>query len=300
MLDEPLAEPMVGQLLAVCRLARKKVTVLLSGEGADETWLGYSAYRRMYLVEKLRRVLPKSVVQSARPLLEFIASHITVPASKLKQLRNALEPIERGYLGLNNFDPTQRLKLYSDSVRKTLIHRDVRESMRSLYDDAGGPETMSRMAAVDCRGWLVDNTLARSDLISMAASLELRVPFMDYRLVELAMRVPAGFKVRGNSHKWILKHALRDRVPSAIANRKKMGFPTPLASLLRGRWGRQAEAELMDPSKTSKALFDQERIRRMFRDHRAGRNDFSMPIMQLLMFEYWSTRADELSALRPM
>lgn len=300
MLDEPLAEPMVGQLLAVCRLARKKVTVLLSGEGADETWLGYSAYRRMYLLENLRRVLPNSVVQNARPILEFIASHITLPASKLKQLRNALEPLERGYLGLNNFDPMQRLKLYSDGVRKALVHRDVRESMRSLYDDAGGPEIMSRMAAVDCRGWLVDNTMARSDLVSMAASLELRVPFMDYRLIELSMRVPTKFKVRGGSHKWILKRALKDRVPMTIANRKKMGFPTPLASLLRGRWGRQAEAELMDPSKTSKALFDRERIRRMFRDHRAGRNDFSMPIMQLLMFEYWAARADELSALRPM
>jgi asparagine synthase (glutamine-hydrolysing) len=298
MLDEPLVEPMVGQLLAVCRLARKKVTVLLSGEGADETWLGYSAYRRMYLLEKLRQLLPSSVVRNARPLLEFVASHVTIPASKLKQLRNALEPLERGYLGLNNFDPLQRLKLYSSSTRNVLLHRDVRESMRLLYDDAGGPETMSRMAAVDCRGWLVDNTLARSDVISMAASLELRVPFMDYRLVELAMRVPASFKVRGGSHKWILKRALRDRVPSTIANRKKMGFPTPLASLLRGRWGRQAEAELMDPSRTSKELFERDRIRRMFRDHRAGRNDFSMPIIQLLMFEYWAARADELSALR--
>lgn len=299
LLDEPLAEPMIGQLLAICREARKKVTVLLSGEGSDETWLGYYAYRSMYAVEMAQRLVPAPVLAGAKPLVEAAAAHLPIPAKVLKHLRNATEPLERRYLGLNYFDPILKTRMYARSTREALASRDARETMRALYDDAGGPETMSRMAAVDCRGWLVDNTLARSDLMSMAASLELRVPFMDYRLVELACRIPAKHKVKPHSQKWILKRALADRIPESVANRKKLGFPTPLKALFRGPWGRKAEDMLASPSKTSKDLFDRGVIHDMFRDHREGRNDFSMPLAQLLMFEHWSARADALSLEKP-
>jgi asparagine synthase (glutamine-hydrolysing) len=222
LLDEPLAEPMVAQLLAVCRLARKYVTVVLSGEGSDETWFGYYAYRTMYAIELAQKFVPKAALAEIGPIVDSLATSLPVSAKLAKHLRNLSQPLERRYLGLNYFDPTLKRRIYAPAVRGEFAHRDARESMRRLYDGAGGPEVISRMAAVDCRGWLVDNTLLRSDLMSMAASVELRVPFLDYRLVELACRVPAGFKVRPNDQKAILKRALGDRLPREVTTRRKM------------------------------------------------------------------------------
>jgi len=296
LLDEPLAEPMIAQLLAVCRLARKHVTVVLSGEGSDETWFGYYAYRTMYAIELAQRLLPKAALERLGPLVDRIATLMPFSAKAQKHLRNLAEPLERRYLGLNYFDPTLKGKIYAPALREELAHRDARESMQRLYDDAGGAEAISRMAAVDCRGWLVDNTLARSDLMSMAASVELRVPFLDYRLVELACRVPARFKVRPLDQKAILKRALRDRLPSEVARRRKVGFPTPLRLLFKNAWGKEAEDALMNPTRTSADLFDRAFIARMFADHREGRNDYSMPLVQLLMFEYWARGADRLDS----
>ncbi len=298
LLDEPLAEPMVAQLLAVCRLARKHVTVVLSGEGSDETWFGYYAYRTMYAIELAQKLVPDGLLRIAGPLVDAAAGVLPVSAKLAKHLRNATEPLERRYLGLNYFDPSLKRRMYSQRSRDAFAHKDAREAMRALYDGAGGPEAISQMAAVDCRGWLVDNTLARSDLMSMAASVELRVPFLDYRLVELASRVPARYKVKPRDQKAILKKALGDRLPEDVVKRKKVGFPTPLRPLFRGPWGREAEEAVLSPSKSAEGRFDLDFVRGMFRDHRDGTNDYSMPLVQLLMFSYWARSADRLDAER--
>ncbi len=294
LLDEPLAEPMVAQLLAVCRLARKHVTVVLSGEGADETWFGYTAYRTMYAISLAQKLIPKGLLAHLGPLVDSAAERLPISAKLKKHLRNASEPLERRYLGLNYFDPSLKKNMYSARSRHLYAGKDAREAMRSLYDGTGGPETISQMAAVDCRGWLVDNTLARSDLMSMAASVELRVPFLDYRLVELATRVPARYKVKPHDQKAILKRALGDRLPDDVVKRKKVGFPTPLRPLFKGAWGREAEEAISNPSKSAEGLFDLDFVHGMFRAHREGTNDYSMPLVQLLMFSYWARSADRL------
>jgi asparagine synthase (glutamine-hydrolysing) len=298
LLDEPLAEPMIAQLLAICRMVRKHVTVVLSGEGSDETWFGYYAYRTMYAIELAQRLVPGGLLKIAGPLVDRAAEVLPISAKVAKHLRNATEPLERRYLGLNYFDPTLKRRMYSARSRERFADKDAREAMRPLYDGAGGPEAMSQMAAVDCRGWLVDNTLARSDLMSMAASVELRVPFLDYRLVELASRVPARYKVKPHDQKAILKKALADRLPEDVVKRKKVGFPTPLRPLFRGPWGREAEEAVMSPSKSAEGLFDLDFVRGMFKAHREGTNDYSMPLVQLLMFSYWARSADRLDAER--
>jgi asparagine synthase (glutamine-hydrolysing) len=248
----------------------------------------------MYAIELAQKLVPNRVLEQLGPIVDRVTASLPVSARVAKHLRNLSEPLERRYLGLNYFDTTLKRRMYSPAVREELAKRDARESMRRLYDGAGGPETLSRMAAVDCRGWLVDNTLQRSDLMSMAASVELRVPFLDYRLVELAARVPARYKVRPGDQKAILKSALADRLPREVVRRKKVGFPTPLRQLFRGPWGREAEDAVVSPTETSRGLFDLDFVRSMFRAHREGTNDYSMPLVQLLMFEYWARAADRL------
>lgn len=295
LLCQPLAEPMVGQLLAVCRFAREHVKVILSGEGSDETWLGYEAYRTMYAVHLAQVAIPTSVLRRMAPMADRLAGSFHASGRLAKYLRLAAEPLERRYLGLNHFDTTVKNQLYAPGVRAALSTTDPRESVRRFYDGAGGPESMSRMAAVDCRTWLVDNTLLRSDLMSMAASLELRVPFMDHRLVELAARVPARFKVGLRGEKMILKKALADRLPSDVIKRRKLGFPTPIAQLLRGSWGVSAADLLQTPSSATRDLFDRNRLAAMLDEHRSGRNDWGRQLFQVLMLEHWA-RAAGLSA----
>lgn len=295
LLDEPLGESMVGQLLAICRKVREYVTVVLSGEGADETWFGYTAYRTMYAIELAQKMIPSPLLSRMPPLLERAAS-LPIGSKAAKYLRLLGEPLERRYLGLNYYDTAVKDSMYSADLRGELHGRDAREALRRLYDDAGGPEPISRMAAVDCRAWLVDNTLLRSDLMSMAASVELRVPFMDYRLVELAMRVPARHKVKPHSQKWILKKALSDRVPAEVRNRRKVGFPTPIIALFRGPWGLTAADTLMNPSSTTSTLFDRARVEQMISEHRESQNDWSRQLFQLLMLEYWAREGERLDA----
>lgn len=296
LLDEPLAESMVGQLLAVCRLVRRHVTVVLSGEGSDETWFGYTGYRTMYALELLQRTLPGPALRALGWAANRGADTLPLPAKVAKYLRLAAEPLERRYLGLNYFDTAVKDRLYSRGMRARLGGRDAREYVRRLYDDAGGPEPISRMAAVDCRAWLPDNTLLRSDLMSMAASVELRVPFMDYRLVELAARIPARHKVKLTQQKWILKRALADRLPPEVVSRRKVGFPTPLVQLFRGDWGRKAEEVLLSPCAATADLFDLEAVRTLIAEHRAGQNDWSRQLFQLLILQIWARESTRLDA----
>ena len=144
------------------------------------------------------------------------------------------------------------------------------------------------MALVDCRTWLVDSTLLRSDSMSMAASMELRPPFLDHRLVELAARVPAGLKAGLFGTKLILKKALADRLPPGVSKRRKLGFPTPVAQLLRGSWGNTMGDVLSAPSAYTRDLFDRARLMRMLDEHRSGKSNWSRQLFQVLMLEYWA------------
>jgi asparagine synthase (glutamine-hydrolysing) len=292
-LDEPLVEPLVAQLLGVCRLARTHVTVVLSGEGSDETWFGYDPYRWMYAIEVGQRLVPGPLLRRLPRFLDVLASRLPLSAKNAKHLRHLAQPLERRYLGLSFFDTSVKDTVCGNRLRSQLEGRDARESLRRLYDEAGGPETISRMAAVDCRAWLVDNTLLRCDLISMATSLELRVPFLDHRLVEFAARVPVRRKVGLRGGKVILKKALADRLPPEITRRRKVGFPTPIAALLRGPFGREARDLLLSPCPTTSDLFDRAVISRLLDEHRDGRNDWSRILFQLVMLEHWGRATEE-------
>jgi asparagine synthase (glutamine-hydrolysing) len=293
LLDEPLAEPMIGQLLGVCRLAREHGPVLLSGEGSDETWLGYTPYRTMYALELARRVVPPSAARAAAAW----ASGWTRPFARRVRRYAALlpEPLEDRYLGLNDFDRDIKLRLLAGDVQHALVGRDPYASLRALYDDTRGLHPIARMAAVDSRAWLVDNSLARSDIMSMAASVEVRLPFMDYRLVELAERTPVGQRIGPTDQKIALKRALADRIPAEVRNRRKLGFPTPLPELFRGAWGRSARDVLENPSPWTEPLFDRALVTTMLDQQRAGTADWSRTLFQLLVLEHWSRAMSDAS-----
>ncbi len=296
LLDEPLAEPMIGQLLGVCRLAREHGPVLLSGEGADETWLGYTPYRTMYALELAQHVVPSLAARAAATW----AGASTHPIARRVRRYAALldEPLEERYRGLNDFDADVKPRLLSGDVRRALEGRDPYASLRALYADTRGLHPIARMAAVDSRAWLVDNSLARSDIMSMAASVEVRLPFMDYRLVELAERTAVGQRISPADQKIALKRALADRIPKEVRTRRKLGFPTPLPELFRGPWGHSVREVLESPSPWTAPLFDRKLVSTMLDQQQAGTADWSRTLFQLLVLEHWSRATSDASTPR--
>jgi asparagine synthase (glutamine-hydrolysing) len=290
--DEPIAEPVCAQLLGVCRLARDAgVVVVLSGEGADEIFFGYGMYPKMALVSRAQRLVPPAALSGAvAPALRLAARALARAPKLAKYLNLAGEPLERRYLGVNLFDPALKARLYHPDAAAALAGRDAGLALARLYDGAGGPEPMAQMAAFDCRAWLVDDILLRADLMSMAASIELRVPFLDHRLVELAQRIPSRHKVRGATGKVVLRRAFADRVLPDVIRRPKLGFPTPIREIFRGRFGREAEDLLTAPSAATASLFDRAAVRALFAEHRAG-PDQSRTLYQIYALEAWARAA---------
>ncbi|MFO0758749.1 MAG: asparagine synthase (glutamine-hydrolyzing) [Byssovorax sp.] len=292
--DEPIADPVCAQLFGVCRLARDEgIKVLLSGEGADELFFGYGAYPKMHAIERAQRLVPQAALD------RFIAPVFRAAADCLGRLPRVAtylklggSAIEQRYLGVNLFDPTLKHRLYRADVREALADFEVSDTLRRFYDGAGGEELLSRMAAFDCRTWLVDNILYRSDLMSMAASIELRVPFLDHRLVELAQRIPARHKVQGSTGKVVLRRAFADRIPSEVLRRPKLGFPTPVHAMFRRSFGHEAEETLTSRSAITSTYFDPSAVRALFNEHRRG-VDQGRVLYQLYALESWgrATRA---------
>lgn len=290
--DEPIADPVCAQLLGVCRFARESgMKVLLSGEGADELFFGYGAYPKMKAIELWQTLLPRTALTSLiAPMLRSAAASL----ARLPRLSTYLtlggSTLEQRYLGVNLFDPRLKSRLYRPSVKEALEDYEVSSSLGRFYDGAGGGELMSKMAAFDCRTWLVDNILYRSDLMSMAASIELRVPFLDHRLVELAQRIPARHKVRWKTGKVVLRRAFADRVPKAVLSRKKLGFPTPLREMFKRGFGHEAEEALTSASSVTSTYFDREAVRALFDEHRRG-IDQGRVLYQLYALESWGRAA---------
>ncbi len=291
-IDEPLADPASAQLLGVCRFARESgVKVLLSGEGADELFFGYGAYPKMYAIELAQRLVPSSTLAGVvLPALRRAADALSRLPRLSTYLHLAGEPLERRYLGVNLFDPAGKARLYRGDVRASLAGHDVSAGVGRFYDDAGGNEPMSRMAAFDCRAWLVDDILLRSDRMSMAAAIELRIPFLDHRLVELAGRIPSRHKVHGRTGKVVLKRAFANRIPAEVIRRPKFGFPTPIREIFRQAFGREAEALLTAPDATTAGFFDRRAVHDLFDTHRAG-VDQSRLLYQIYALESWGRAA---------
>lgn len=294
-LDEPVADPACVPLYFVSRAARRDVTVVLSGEGADEILGGYSIYRRMLGLERLHRGL--GPLAGLAPLAGRL-----LPGERLRHaVRLAGMPLDRRYRGVSRgFLPEGKARLLglggaSDGgagrVECNLLEfLAERTGSEAAYAD--GPSTgrgrgaLERMLHLDLETWLPDDLLVKADKMTMANSQELRVPFLDHRLVELAARLPARHKVDGGVGKVLLRRAMEGRVPAAILERTKKGFPVPTVPLLR-RLGGHTRELLLDSGSACRSWFDAAEVERLLSDHETGRAVRDQEIWTLMQFELW-------------
>jgi asparagine synthase (glutamine-hydrolysing) len=280
-LDEPVADPACVPLYHVARAARRDITVVLSGEGADEILGGYGIYRTMLGLERAHR-FARGGPAALGPALSRLVPHEPLR----RALRAAALPLAERYRGVSRaFRPELGARLLGNDPAAT---RDgvVAELFAGRFAAFAGAPALEQMLYVDIKTWLADDLLVKADKMTMASSQELRVPFLDHVVVELAARLPSSLKVRGGEGKRVLREAMAGRVPRAILTRSKKGFPVPTVGLLRTLGGFVRET-LLDSRSACRSRFEVAVVRRLLDEHESGRARHDQELWSLLAFELW-------------
>lgn len=286
--DEPFADSSAIPVYCVSRLAREHVKVALSGEGGDEVFAGYQTYAAYRLAELYKR-LPKSLAAKVIPAMvkQLPVSHNKVSFDyKAKRFINgALLPAADGhYWWKVIFTEEAKADLYAE---RNNDFADPLRLYREVYDACGARDPVTRLQHIDLKIYLPDDILVKADRMSMANSLEARVPFLDHRVVEYAASLPAGLKLRGLRKKYILKRAMSRDLPAKILHGKKRGFNVPIPSWL-GHELRGLVHEVLAPERLKNVgFFKPEAVATMIREHELKRVDYSRNIWCLLLFMLW-------------
>ena len=286
--DEPFADASALSTYRVSELARERVTVALSGDGADEAFAGYRRYRLFSAEERVRGLLP----QGARSLLGRLGD--VYPkldwAPQMFRAKTTLQALgqssgEAYAQAVGVTPPLGRTRLYSPALRRALQGHRGEQRYVDTMRDAPARDALGRAQYADLKIWLPGDILTKVDRTSMAVSLEAREPLLDHRLVEFAARLPARLRLRGGSGKYLMKRALGRYLPDGILHRRKMGFVTPIGAWFRGPLAGAAEAVARSPGLTELGWFDESAIAKVAADHRAGRADHGRLLWQLLMLD---------------
>lgn len=281
-MDEPVAEAPAISLFHVSKLAREHVSVVLSGEGADELFAGYPIYKYLLQIDKFAN-LPDSVRKSL---------FARVPRSNLSDYRVekflflADQPAEFRHLGMHQLDPRWKVRLWSRDFAARL-NGGMRQMVENHYLGTHGFHLLNRYLYFDTKTWLPDDILVKADKMSLAVSLELRMPFLDYRLVEFAAALPPGFKLRGSTTKYILKQCAQHLLPEEIHNRPKRGLPAPISLMFRSELKTYVADLLNDPRTHQRGYFEPAAVRRLLERYHAGKRYLGKTIWQLVLCEEW-------------
>jgi asparagine synthase (glutamine-hydrolysing) len=297
--DEPLADPVCVPLYYVAKLARETGTIVVQvGEGADEIFAGYDWFRKYLRInnqfwrqaERLPVALRHSLSTLARPLLEASFSKRT--AIELARRLGANEELFWG--GAIVFDEDFKRRLLSPELQQRIKGLSSYEAVASHLEHIAAlrpdADFAARMSYLELKLRLPELLLMRVDKMTMASSVEARVPFLDHELVEYAMSLPVALKIHGATGKYILKRALEKVLPADLLYRPKRGFGAPIREWFRGKGGVALGEMIMNSSLGRRGLFDYEFIARLLAEHRQGKHDWSFHLWALLNVSLWSDR----------
>jgi asparagine synthase (glutamine-hydrolysing) len=300
--DEPIAWPSSVPLYFVSRLARERVKVVLTGEGSDETLAGYTRYAWTLLNSRMDSVYRSITPSGLRRALRngILASPLSAAMrSKLEHTFLLRDGSSWPAFYFDNF-----YSAFSDAEQSELLTPEAKQGANDAYAgsmhfwDQSKGELLHRLLYTDIKTYLVE-LLMKQDQMSMAASIESRVPFLDHPLVEFTASIPAEYATKGMAGKCILKSAVEDLLPKSIIHRKKMGFPTPWSDWLAGPQLGTLEELLLEPRTLNRGYFRAEAIRSLFGEHRAGLRDHGTRIWRLLNLELWMRICLERDPLVP-
>ncbi len=292
--DEPYADSSAMPTYRVCELARKQVTVALSGDGGDENLAGYRRYRWHMYEERARSLLPLGL---RRPLFGFLgrvypkldwAPRVLRGKSTFQAL--ARDSVEGYYHNISVLPDEMRARLFSPAFRGTLQGYQAIEVMRAHARNAPSDHPLSLVQYLDFKTYLVGDILTKVDRASMAHALEVRVPILDHVLVEWMARLPPALKLHGREGKFLFKRALEPLLPADVLYRPKMGFAVPLAAWFRGPLRERVRAAVLGEALGDSGLFDRRYLEHLVSAHQSGRRDYSAALWSLLMFEAFQRR----------
>lgn len=276
-LDDPLADPAAIPLYFVAKEAKKQVTVVLSGEGADELFGGYNIYREPLSLKPFERI--PSILKK---MLLRLASVMPEGMKGKSFIVRGCTPLENRYIG--------NAKIFEEEAKQQVIKQydpsvSYRDVTHPFFAESKDYSDVNKMQYVDIHTWLRGDILLKADKMTMAHSLELRVPFLDKNVFEIASKIPDHLKTKDGTTKYILRKAAEGIVPDHVLNRKKLGFPVPIRHWLKNEMHDWA-ITIIKESETD-AYIDKSYVLRLLEDHCANKADYSRKIWTVLIFMIW-------------
>ena len=287
--DEPYADSSAIPTYRVCELARKRVTVALSGDGGDENFAGYRRYQLHIMEERMRAALPFGL---RRPIFGALGRLYPKAdwAPRMFRAKTTFEAIGRDsvtayFHSVSFVRDGMRSQLFSNAFRSSLAGYSALEVFRDHAARARTDDPLALVQYLDLKTYLVGDINTKVDRASMAHSLEVREPLMDHPLVEWLASLPSSLKLRGTEGKFLLKKAMEPMLPHDILYRRKMGFAVPLSRWLRGALRERVRATVLGERLLDTGIFDRTALERMVVGHESGQHDYSTPLWTLLMFD---------------
>jgi asparagine synthase (glutamine-hydrolysing) len=276
-MDDPLADPAAVPLYFVAREARKHVKVVLSGEGADELFGGYNIYREPQSLQMFNYI-PRPI----KYVLKMLSRLLPDGVKGKNFIERGVTPLEERYIGnAKMFEEKEKGLLLTD-YKSNLDYTTI---TKSIYNQSNQYDPVTRMQHLDIQTWLKGDILLKADKMTMAHSLELRVPFLDKEVFNVASKINSTQKISNNTTKYILRKAAEGIVPDHVLNRKKLGFPVPIRHWLKDEMYDWA-INLIHSSPTD-YLFNKREIFRLLEEHVANKRDNSRKLWTILVFMVW-------------
>ena len=292
--DEPYADSSAIPTYRVCQLARRHVTVALSGDGGDESFGGYRRYRLHMMEERMRRPLPLALRRPVFGLLgrAYPKADWAPRVFRAKTTFQALarDSVEAYFHSMSILREDMRRKLYSNSFKARLGGYDAIEVFKRHAAKANPDDPLSLIQYIDLKTYLVGDINTKVDRAGMAHSLEVREPLMDHTLVEWLATLPSSYKLHGGEGKWLFKRALEPHLPQEVLYRPKMGFAVPLASWFRGPLRARIRDAVLGERLLDTGLFERRAVAQLVDQHQSGVRDHSGPLWSLLMFDAFMSR----------
>ena len=295
-MDEPTADPAIIPAYLVCREARRQATVLLSGVGGDELFAGYRKHIAHYWAQAYCKV-PNGVRSLAEAglgvLPGFRGSAVKGKVRLAKKMSRsaALAPVDRFIMNCTYLNADEKAQVYGPRLRDELRSSDPSGAHRDRFEQVRDADFLNQMLYLDTKIFMVSLNLTYNDKMSMASSVEVRVPFLDRELAEfVAWNVPPRLKLKGfwrPQTKYIFRQAMRDVLPKEVLQQPKAGFAAPVDYWLAHDLREMTDDLLSETDIRRRGLFRPEAVRRLVSEHRSGRRDWSMPIWQFLTLELW-------------
>jgi asparagine synthase (glutamine-hydrolysing) len=297
--DEPFGDASAVPSFAISELTRKHVSVVLNGDGADESFAGYDWYKMDRAMQRCHILPLQARSWFANMIRHFPGSQATRgPGRKIARFAEvlALPPTRRYAQWTEHFGPCGRREIYTDGFAETVDQSEPDDLLAAAIDQGDGQEWLDKLLGADVNLYLVDDLLVKMDRATMSHSLEARSPFLDHLLMEFVGTLPAAFKQAWGRKKRLLKETLRNKLPKELLDRPKMGFTVPLADWFRKDLKDVAHDALLSRRAIGRGYFDGKAVARLLREHACGA-DHGIRLWDLLVLELWHRQFTDSAVL---